>query len=347
MSQERTEQATPKKIDDMRKKAQVAKSQDLSAGFSLLGMLIILGLLGGYLIEGLISMVARDLSQLSTARSFQEAFITAGKDSLWLTAPLLMAAMVLGVAGNLVQTGFIFSFEPLKPKLDNINPISGLKKIFSAKTLVNSVKAIMKFVILGLGAWIVLKSQLNDLMYASFNDAWGIYKSAAGVVGSLAVRIGVLFALIGVLDASWQRYDFKRQAKMTKQELKDEFKQTEGDPFLKAKLRERRTQISRSRMMQKVPTATLVITNPTHYAVALYYHELETRAPKVVAKGADEIALKIIALAAENQVPRYERPELARGLFRACELEDEIPESMFRLVAEVIALAYAGKEGRK
>jgi len=347
MAQERTEQATPKKLQDMRKKSQAPKSQDLMAAFSLMGLLLTLGFVGNNLINGLIQIVRRDLSQFGQGRDVGEVFASTGIDFLRLLAPILIAAVVLGLVGNLSQVGFMFSFEPIRPKLSNINPISGLKNMFSAKTLVNGAKAVLKFVVLGAGAWFVVRAELDNLIMSSFNDMWGIYETMAAVAATLAIRMGLLFCLIGVLDYCWQRFDFSKQARMTKQEIKDEYKQIEGDPFIKSKLRERRTQISGSRMMQKVPEATLIITNPTHYAVALYYDEVETMAPKVLAKGVDTVAHKIMEIADMHSVPRFVRPELARALFGACEVDDEIPEAMFKLVAELIANIYAKRGERR
>lgn len=346
MSQERTEQATPKKLQDLRKKAQIIRSQDLTSALSLLGMLLTLGLAGNYLVSGLVDMLTRNLSQLGQPRVYNEAVIGAALDFLRLAGPLLAAAVALGIVGNLVQVGFIFSGEPLKPKLSNISPIQGFKRIFSAQTLVDSLKAILKFVILGTGAWVVIRDELETLILSSFNNVWGIYETMAAVAATLAIRLGMLFALIGVLDYFWQRFEFMRRARMTKQELKEEFRETEGDPFIKARLRERRSQISRSRMMQRVPQATLVVTNPTHYAVALYYNERETPAPKVIAKGADAVAQKIIEIANKNNVPIFTRPQIARALFKACQVDDYIPETMFKLIAQLIAAIYARGKAR-
>lgn len=347
MSQERTEQATPKRLKDMRKKAQTAKSQDLLSAFGLLGMLLTLGFAGKSLIFGLMNMMTRNFQQLGQEWDLTGGLRRAAIDSLGLAAPMLGAAVILAVAGNLIQVGFLFSAEPLRPKLSNLNPINGFKKLFSAQTLVNSLKAILKFVILGAGAWFALTAELDELILSSFNETWGIYETMTATAATLAVRLGLLFALIGILDYIWQRYDFSRQARMTKQELKDEYKQTEGDPFIKSKLRERRNLLSRGRMMQRVPEATLIVTNPTHYAVALYYNEKETLAPKLIAKGVDDIAQKIIEIGRQHRVPTFPRPELARALFRACEIDDEIPEAMFKLVAELIATIYARREYRR
>lgn len=346
MSQERTEQATPKKLKDLRRKAQAAKSQDLISAFSLMGMLLTLGLAGNYLITGLIELLTTYLSQLTQWNPAQGLRVAA-LDSLKLSAPLLGAAVVLAVAGNLAQVGFMFSPEPLRPKFSNINPVSGFKRIFSAQALMNSAKAIMKFIVLGVGAWFVISAELDNLILSSFNEVWGIFETMSVAAAGLAMRLALLFVLIGIMDYIWQRYQFSKQARMTKQELKDEYKQTEGDPFIKSKLRERRNLISRNRMMQRVPEATLVITNPTHYAVALYYNEKETSAPMVIAKGANEIALKIIDLADQHNIPCFPRPKLARAIFRACEIDDQIPEAMFKLVAELIATIYAGRGHRR
>ena len=339
MSQERTEKATPKKLRDMRKKGQVIKSQDLGAALSLLGMLFTLGLAGNHIINGLIQMIQRTYAQLGTA-NWTEAIENAGWDFLRIAGPLLGAAVLLALVSNLFQIGFVFSTESLKPKLSNLNPLSGLKKMFSAQALVNTAKSLLKFTIMGVGAWLVLADELENIILASFNEGWGIYQTMAGVAGALALRLGLLFAFVGILDYFWQRYDHSRRARMTKQEVKDEFKHTEGDPFIKSKLRERRSQISRNRMISDVANATMVVRNPTHYAVALYYKNGETFAPRVVAKGANNIALRIVEIAKQNDVPSFTRPELARALFRTCEVGDEIPEAMFKLVAELIATVY-------
>ncbi|WP_462410744.1 flagellar biosynthesis protein FlhB [Neobacillus sp. Marseille-QA0830] len=344
---EKTEKATPQKKQEARKKGQVAKSTDLSNAVVLLTSFAVLSFLGGsmgeYLVQlfrqGFSDWLVMDLNQKSVSLLFTELL----KDSVLIAAPLIFAAWLGGFVSTIGQVGFLVSTESLKMDLKKINPVEGAKKMFSARTLVEFIKSILKLIVIsavtGLFLWkqktvLVNLPQMEPLRMASF-------------LGTLMVKLGLVISavyfVIAVADLFYQRFELAKSLRMSKQDIKDEFKKTEGDPLIKHKIKEKQRQISQARMMQDVPKAKVVVTNPTHFAVAIAYEAGKTTVPVVVAKGADYLAQKIKEVAKEHRVVIMENKPLARTLYASVEIGEEIPEELFKAVAEVLAYVYKVK----
>lgn len=347
---ERTEKATPKKKREAREKGQVVQSKDIGSAVSLILVFLSLQLFIGFMIEevfGLYHWVI-DFSSDSSLEFgsgdvgglFQESVLSLLKISL----PLLLVALVSAVIINYMQVGFLFTAEPLKFKLDKLSPLKGFKRLFSMKSVVEMVKSILKAagVLFICYNYItsqqeVLVSVLNLPLMAAILTMWDI-------IFNIVMRCGALLFILGILDYVYKRWENSKELKMSKQEIKEEYKQVEGDPFIKGKIKEKQRQMAMSRMMQEVPQADVVITNPTHFAVALKYNRDSNEAPKVVAKGRDLIAFKIKELAKENGVHIIENKPLARSLYDSCELGDEIPPRLYEAVADVLAYVYKLKK---
>ncbi len=342
--QERTEQATPRRRDESRKKGEVARSPEVAAAAGLLAGVLALRAFGPWTMSALrdaaTAAFTRPYSgELTTATLGQQLFppaVAFAKAFVPVAACCCMAA----VTASLLQTGFLISGQPLVPKFSRVNPWEGAKRIFSMRGLGELIKSMLKLGLLTAVAYGYLAGQVETL--SGLTAAGGL--QAVGIVGSmmwtLLLRLALVLALIAGADYMFQRYLFEKNLRMTKQEVKEEFRRSEGDPLIKSRLRRRQAQIARGRMMEAVPKATVVITNPTHYAVALRYEPAESPAPVVVAKGQRLIAQRIKDEARRHHVPVVENPPLARSLFAQTEVGDLIPMDLYQAVAEIIAFVY-------
>lgn len=335
----KTEEPSGKKLGDAREKGQVIRSQDLGNFILLGGATAVLLVMAFWISRGLNEIMLRFLSfphAISMdSGNLQRVLIDLTIDlAMVLFLPFLFFLIFAFLTGYL-QFGMLFSPESLMPKLEKLNPIEGMKKIFSMRSVMELVKGVLKISIVGAVALYVLWPLMDHtdiFVTLSIGDLLiAIYEESRRLIIAVIVVIGLLAAL----DYAYQRFEFMKKMRMTKQELKDEFKDMEGDPLIKAKLRQLRAEKSRKRMMGNVPTATVVVTNPTHFAVALKY-EQNMGAPVVVAKGADLVAKRIRELAQKNFVPIVENPPLARALYSLVEIDQEVPEEHYRAVAEVI-----------
>ncbi|MPM84367.1 Flagellar biosynthetic protein FlhB [bioreactor metagenome] len=252
--------------------------------------------------------------------------------------PIALPIMIIGVVANVAQTGKVLTAEPLKPKLEKINPISGFKRMFSMKALVDLIKNLIIVSIVGYVGYSFVKDNYYSIInYSSFKvDA--IIIEVSGLIINIFSKVSMVLIAIGIIDYVYQRFQFNKDLKMTKQEVKEEFKQQEGDPQIKSKIRQKQRDMAMKRMMHAVPDATVVITNPTHIAIAVKYDEKSGKAPIVVAKGSDNIAIKIKEIAMENKVPIIENKPLARLMFSKVELDEEVPYDMYQAVAEILVL---------
>ncbi|OFI06820.1 flagellar biosynthetic protein FlhB [Clostridium acetireducens DSM 10703] len=343
-SDDKTEEATPHKLSEAKKKGQVAKSKEVGLAFTLLASTIVLLTLGQYIINNLgrnLIVFMQDYINISlNYESAKKIGIIAVVRIAMTILPVAIPIMFMGILANFLQTGFILTKEPLKPDLKKLNPISGLKKMFSVRTVVELFKDLAIVSVVGFVGYKFIKK--NYLYILTF----GHLKPITIVEESLKLAVNIFFKItlvmiaIALLDFIFQKRQFKKDMKMTKQEIKEEFKQQEGDPLIKGKIRQKQREMAARRMMQQVPDATVVVTNPTHLAIALKY-EKGDNAPKVVAKGADYLALKIKKVAKHNEVPIIENRHLARLLYEQVELEEEIPAEMYEAVAEILALVYS------
>lgn len=341
---EKTEKATPKKRQDARKKGQVAKSQDLSGALVLLSGFLCLTAFGGYIKERLVALFTDVFYNRLTMNVTKENVMTMLGDYaiqiLLLLAPMFLVVMVMAVIANYAQVGFMLTGEPLKMKLSKLDPIKGFKNIFSIRSLVEFAKTLIKLTIIGYLVYSTIwgiRGSISALGNISVEDT---FHFVAQVAMNLGLKISAALFVLAALDYIYQRYEHEKSLKMSKQDIKDEYKKMEGDPMIKGKIRERQRRMAMQRMMQEVPKADVIITNPTHFAVALKYDGSKMDAPQVVAKGQDYMALRIKEIAKEHGVITMENRPLARALFKRTEIGDIIPADLFQAVAEVLAYVY-------
>jgi len=345
-SDERTEKATPKKRRDARKEGNVVKSQEVNTSVMLLALFGVLSLVKGMMGNNIVTVflelfrgVERGTADLSLdyvysflAKMFISVIIVA--------APLMITALIAGVLVNVVQTGLIFTRKALAPKLSRLNPLSGLRRMFSKHTLVNLIKAIGKVLIIGFGIYDVLKSNVR---YVPSLMTFSLAESLTFVIDlslSLAFRVSIYMIILAAADYFWQWWEYEKNLRMTKQEVKYEYKLLEGHPETKGRIRRKQREMAMRRMMQAVPTADVVVTNPTHYAVALKYDSSRHNAPIVIAKGKDYVALRIKEIAKEHRVEIVENKSLAQALYISTDIGEEIPEDLYKAVAEILAVVY-------
>ena len=349
----KTEEATPRKLEEARKKGDVAKSQDVGATLSLMGAAAVILLAGGYfssgLAEALLPFIASPHAMIGDLEAGGGGRLVA--QALWGAVPLLgavaLATIVGGAGGNLAQSGLIFSGEKMKPKLDKISPLSGFKRIFGPDGLVQFLKTFLKLIVLAAICWMVLKPHVRELENMAAMSPLAMLPMIRDLAVALFLAALVFLAVISGADYLWQRFRFAKRMRMSKEELKEEFKQTEGDPHVKARLKQIRAQRGRRRMMQAVPTATVIVTNPTHYSVALRYEPSEgDAAPICVAKGVDKLALKIREVARDHSVPIVENVPLARALYASVDVDQTIPREHFEAAARVIGFVMQGRRRR-
>ncbi|XJZ28513.1 flagellar biosynthesis protein FlhB [Bacillota bacterium Lsc_1132] len=346
-SGEKTEKATPKKRQDARKKGQAAKSQDINTAVVLLAVFLFMLFSGSYLKKGIFSLFKSSFQDYllmdATEGNLQIIFLRTLKELALYLGPIMLVALVAGVAANFFQVGFMFTSEAIQPKLEKINPISGFKRIFSMRAIVELLKSILKIGFVGIVTFAILWKRMDEILVLSQKPIG----TALATLSSLTVQMGLYASgallFLAVLDFLYQKYDFEKNIRMSKQDIKDEYKNSEGDPQIKSRIKQRQREMAMRRMMQEVPKADVVITNPTHYAVAIKYDEAKRDAPFVVAKGVDFTAQKIKLIAKENDVITVENRPLARALYSQTEIGDTIPEEFFKAVAEILAFVYRAK----
>lgn len=341
---EKTEEATPKKREDTRKKGQVPKSQDVNTGFLLLLVFGILFLLGPSMKQTMTGMYEHAFREYMlrevTVNQVHTVFVEMTWEVSKVIAPVMGVAIVAGIASNLLQVGIMFTGEPLKMDLKKLDPIQGAKKIFSARALVELVKSLLKISMVGVITFSIIWMNKDHIMNASQKSV----EAALSLFGNTTIIMGLASALalliLSVLDYTYQRYDHEKNIRMSKKDIKDEHKNMEGDPQIKSKIKEKQRQMSSARMMSEVPDADVVITNPTHYAIAIKYDEGRSDAPIVVAKGVDFVAQKIKEIAKAHDVMQVENRPLARALYAESEIDEPIDEKFFKAVAEILAYVY-------
>lgn len=342
--EEKTEKASPKKIRDARKKGQVVKSSDVNNFMIMTGSFAVISIFGSILVNDV-----KGIMEYFLFNSYDISLINSTSNSLYLSILSLCLKLVIlifvplvlvGIVSNIMQTGFLFTQESLKPQFNKINPITAFKNMFSRQRLFTILKNIILLGVLSFISYSFIldkQSELLSLPYMSYSD---ILATIGQILSQLVIKILAVVAIIAAIDYAIQYIEFMRNLKMTKQEVKEEYKQMEGDPFVKGKRRQKQREIAMSRMASAVSESTVVVTNPTHFAVALkYVHETDL-IPKVMAKGIDFKAQKIKELAKENDVPIIENKPLARALYKDVEVEQEIPLELYKAVAEVLAIVY-------
>jgi len=340
---DRTETATPKKREDVRKKGQVARSVEINSVLNVLIVFIVLNIFGNYIIDNIknisISFWSNLFSFNLNADNISNFVSQVIFKIILILLPVFIAAFLVAIISNLLQVGFNISFEPLKPNLDNINPMKGLQRIFSKRMLVELLKAFLKIAIIGYVFYGGIKKIFNDIFLTPLMDINTLFIFITSITYNLAMKIVIAFIIFAFIDYLYQRWEFEQNIKMTKQEIKDEMKQLEGDPLIKVRIRNIQREMARRRMISEIPKADVVITNPTHIAVALSYNEKENPVPLIIAKGLNFMAEKIKKIAKDNKIPIVENRYLAKLLVEI-DVGREIPFELFQTVAEILAYVY-------
>lgn len=342
--QERTEKATPRKREEARKRGDVARSPEVNSAVVLIMSMVALNFFAKPLLEKLEGLTSYVFMHLSTISITQEDVPSMTINGLGFIAsvigPVVLMIMIGGIGANVVQGGLVFAGEPLNPKWEKISPGRGFKRMFSLRSFVELAKGVIKLIIVGFIGYLTLKSEIKNFPFLVDQSVSQIVSFIASVSFKLFARAGAVLIVLAALDFAYQRYEYEKKLRMTKQEIKEEYKRTEGDPQVKARIRSIQMKQARQRMLAEVPNASVVVTNPTHLAVALKYDSEEMDAPVVVAKGARLIAEKIKETAREHNVPVIENKPLARTLFKSVEIGDVIPAELYKAVAELLAYVY-------
>lgn len=349
-AEERTEQATPRRRQEARRRGQVARSVELTSVAVFLAVVLVLKAVSEGALRGAMDAVRFALSyphltefSPALALSFASGCFRYGMKAF---APVIGAALTVGLVVNLLQVGVTFTAEPLAPNLSRINPVAGLARLFSRRAAVEGVKTLLKVVLIGWLAFSAVRAEATTLLRASEIDPLMVLLLVGQLLYQMAWRVGLAMLVLAVLDYGFQRWEYEKSLRMTKEEVKQEMKQTEGDPQVKSRIRARQQALARRRMMQAVPKADVVVTNPTHYAVALQYDAQTMAAPTVVAKGMNLIALRIREIAQQHGVPIVSNPPLAQSLYRTVEVGQQIPPALYQAVAEVLAYVYQLRQRR-
>lgn len=353
---EKTEEPTAKKLSDARNEGQVAKGKDLTSAVMLLVLFMVLRFTVGNMGEGFIECFNKNYTQIgdfftSTHGEYNMQYTialiqSAALDMLKLLIPFFGIGFIIAIVIELAQVKWKPTSKPLQPKLSKFNPINGIKRMFSVRTLVSLIKQVVILVVIFIVVYNKLKSRMSDIYMLYDIPLISAIMLLGDIIFDIGTVICVIYTIIGIADYVFEKRKFRKDMMMTKQEVKDEWKNTEGNPEVKNKIRQKMSEASRRRMMQAVPEADVVITNPTHFAVALKYEQNKGKAPVVVAKGEDYLAAKIKEAARENNIEIVENKPLARMLYYNVELDEEIPPELYQAVAEVLAFVYNIKNKR-
>jgi len=347
---ERTEQATPKKREDARKKGRVARSREIPSVMILMVGISVLFLLGASIYHQLSTLTVQLLKDVGTLSlnpaNLQTLSTELIQAILLVISPVLIVVSAASILGHTAQSGTVFSMEVLKPDWSKISFLAGFRRVFSKQSLFELPKSLFKILIIGGVAWLTIKKEWPHIILLTGQEPNRMFQSILSISWSLLLRTGLVMMLLAGLDYLFQRWTYEKDLRMTKEEVKEEMKNTEGDPLIKSRIRSIQRQLARRRMMAEVPKADVIITNPTHLAVALYYQSKEMEAPKVVAKGAGYIAEKIVEIGRKHQVPLVENKPLAQLLYKTVELGRAIPSTLYQAVADILAYVYRIKNKR-
>ena len=348
---EKTEDPTSRKLEKAREQGQVPKSMEIPSVFVLLSCATALYFFGFYTYKSLVSVMLDTLSfktiPVLTKFEIINLYGTNLKQIIIACLPVMVAAVLMGLASNFAQVGFAVSWKAIEPKLTKLNPISGFKEKFSSRALIEFVKSILKITVVFTIVYLSIIGRMDQILLLYDNSIAQIFLFILKVTFSIFFKVCIVMLLIAILDYVYQKWKFLDDQKMTKKEMKDEAKQTEGDPHIKSRIRQLQVEAARKRMMADVPEADVVVTNPTRLAIALKYDKMVMDSPGVVAKGAGPVAENIRKIAKENNVPLVENKELARNLYKEVDIGEQIPSQFFQAVAEVLAYVYKLKGNNK
>lgn len=338
---ERSEKPTARRRSEARDQGRIARSQDLNAAISLLAALLLLNAWGSGITDTLLTLT----QQLGQPPELQpqnlQVWIIRCVDAAWRTLlPFLLTLALISALAAFGQTGRYFSWKRMAPKFSALNPVAGIGRLFSKQNAVRFVFSLLKMIAVAAVGWWTIQAEVDKVLAIGQAGAAPVLFTVAGVTYKVALRMSIALLIIGIADYIWQRYALEQSLMMTKQEVKDEAKNMEGDPAIKARIRKAQFKLALQRLRSEVPKADVVVTNPTHFAVALRYDDASMGAPRVVAKGKDYLALRIRQLAQEHGILIVERPALARSLYAAVEVGQEVPPALYRAVAELLAYVY-------
>ena len=346
--QEKTELASPKKKEDSRKKGQVAKSQELNSAVIMSTSIILLYFLMGNIMNTITSIfkaVYKEAGTFEISEALAMPYLEIGLNIFTdLVAPIALTIMMVGVLTGYAQVGSIFSIKAITPKWEKISLTKGIKRMFSQRSLIEGIKSVFKLSIVGIIGYLTISASFDEFISLSEREIGGLISFIGSMILKISVNITIALIFLAVADFSYQRWRHNKDLMMTKQEVKEEFKQMEGDPLIKQRIRSLQRDSARKRMLQEVPEADVIITNPTTYAVALKYDISTMSAPKVIAKGVRKIAEKIKEIASEHDIPIVENKWLARALYESAQIGEETPYELFKAVAEVLAYVYKLQE---
>ena len=343
--QDKTEQATPKRQKEAQEKGQVAKSMEVTSVFVLCGAVAVFYFSGPWMF-GQIKLFMHEIFihlgdyEFADFKSSQNFLIMVFQSGFLILFPLFLTIAVVGIAGNVVQIGFVYSTKALMPNFSKLSPSKGFKKIFSVRSLVELVKSIFKLIIVGVVAYITVKKEIDNIPFLIDSDIFEILSFLGICSLKICFVTSLVLIFMAALDFGFQKFQHEKELKMTKQEVKEESKQTEGDPKVKQRIRSVQMEMMRKRMINQVPEATVIITNPTRLAIAIKFEFGEMHAPQVVAKGAGVIAAQIRKKAREHDIPLVENKPLAQIMFKTVEIGDYIPAELYQAVAEILAYIY-------
>jgi flagellar biosynthetic protein FlhB len=348
---EKTEKPTSKKREKAREEGQVAKSNEVTTTLMLVAMFSAIKLLGPYTIDRLLILYKEIMSLFSvgniTIEYAQGLYKHIAMKTLIIVLPYLGIAFVIAFLSNIMQVGWKPTLKPMQPKLDKLNPVSGLKRMFSLKTIVELIKSIIKILVILIIVYLTIKDYERLILIFYDLPVYNSYGMIINICLDIGIKVGMFFVFVAGIDYAYQKYSLEKKLKMSKQEVKQEHKESEGNPEIKAKIRQKMREASMRRMMQDVPDADVIITNPTHFAVAIKYDEMKSAAPIVIAKGADLLAARIKEKARENNIEIVENKPLARTLYYTVDIGDEIPPELYQTVAELLAFVYNLKHGER
>jgi flagellar biosynthetic protein FlhB len=343
-AEDKTEAPTPKRLRELREKGSLARSIEIPTAMSFLVAWMALKVFGESTVRSLKEVITFSFQNISKPDFSDAALMHMGLSNAMLlvkiVAPFALVFAASGLVSNLLQVGLHFSFKPLTPDFSRINPLSGAKRFFSMRVIADLIKSLVKLVVIGFVAFKAVTDHMPELTQLTGGDTISGLILAAGIAMELLLKIGLAFLVLALADYLFQRWQFMKNAKMTKQEIKEETRASELNEQIRGRIRSLQRQLARKRMMQRVPQADVVITNPTHYAVALQYDAAKMAAPRVVAKGQRLIAQQIKEIARMHGVPLVENKPLAQALFRAVPVDGEVPRELYKAVAEVLAFIY-------
>jgi len=345
-SEEKTEQATPKKKKETREKGNVLQSKEINSAVVLLASFIMINAFAtfiGITMRNTTSYIYEEylaLDFILSLKNLQPLFINVMMNFFIIVAPIALTSLVFGVIASYLQIGVLFTTKPLAIDIKKMNPIEGFKRMFSMKAIVELIKSLIRMIVLGYISYSYVKGQIVTILETIGMDVFTILRSILNMSVNIGIRSGVVLIGLAALDYSYQRYEYNKKLKMSKQETKEEYKQVEGNPQIKSKIKEKQRQMSMQRMMQDVPKADVIITNPTHFAICIRYNQHDFDAPKVIAKGQDLIAQNIKKVAKEHNIPVVENKLLARTLYDSVDIGQFVPPELYQAVAEVLAYVY-------